>query len=324
MPNNNLTGGNTFDVEIDSKKLLEKLKDITDDKVGSKEPAVYLLVNSKTGKYYIGATSNQQQRKKTHLKQLKGKQHINHKLQKAYDEDAGFAFKPLIVKDVETAFILEKILLKEHKKDLNILNLTGSASVTSESRKKQSDAHIQRFKDNPHLIEDLKKQTGSNNPFFGKTHSVENKDNHSLFQKEQWNKPGYKLNQSILAKKRWESNEFRENQIKTNTEAWSSPAIRAIVSEKAKQRMADPVFIANLSAKQTDRMKNPDLVNLSRQGAIKQWEDPRMREKLCRSLTIDGKTYESAVTAGKQLNICYATIRSRAFSSNFPSYFFNN
>lgn len=196
--------------------------------------------------------------------------------------------------------------------------------VTNETKELMSKVHTERWKD-PELREEYSKIfSGENNPFFGKTHTEENKQKQSLLSKSLWEDDSFIKKQSDDAKLRWKNPDFRENQVTTQIKTWSNPDLKHKVSVLQKEKMKDLTRRENLSNKQILRMQNPEAVELSRQGAIKQWEDPEIRAKLCRSISVDGEIYESAMEASRTLNISYNTIRSRAISNTFPGYFFNN
>lgn len=124
---------------------------------------VYMIQNVVNNKIYIGSTANYDMRKKSHIRSLKGGYHDNRLLQEdfnLYGEDS-FKIKQLcIANSEEERFKIEASLIGALETYKNGYNLTvdgkGRYILTDETRLKMSI-----------------NTTGSNNPFYGKTHTEE-------------------------------------------------------------------------------------------------------------------------------------------------------
>lgn len=130
------------------------------------EGFVYMILNKKNNKMYIGSTVDQEKRFRSHLNGLRGNYHDNRKLQQAFDEsgEENFTFRVLCeTNSAEERFQLEADIIQSLKTYLNGYNLTvdgrGKYIVSNETREKMK-----------------MNATGESNPFYGKTHSEETRE----------------------------------------------------------------------------------------------------------------------------------------------------
>lgn len=155
-------------MKINVGKLLSEF-DKKDSKQEKTPIVVYLIENIETGKYYFGATSDNDRRKKDHIRNLehgknnhitkhgKSISHINKKLQEAYNDNPNFIWKEIPVKDIETAYAVEKELIKSCRNDPLCLNMLGGLITppmlgkthTPEARNKISEKSKAFWDNNP-------------------------------------------------------------------------------------------------------------------------------------------------------------------------------
>lgn len=85
--------------------------------------AVYLIVDEKTGKFYVGSSSNFQRRQAEHKSELKARTHDNWRLQELYNAGCKLKFYHLQIPTVAEARKLEKDILTDPKNSDKLLNL---------------------------------------------------------------------------------------------------------------------------------------------------------------------------------------------------------
>jgi predicted GIY-YIG superfamily endonuclease len=309
--------------EINLLDILEKFADSNDNKINGNIPAVYMLDNEETNKYYIGATSKKDNRYKSHVFNLKNNTHVNYKLQEVYNENSNFKLKEIPVDNSNLAFKIEKELIINSRKDPNCLNIKDCVPYTEECRKNMSLAQLERFKDPIERQKLSLIKQGKDNSFYGKQHSEETKEKLRVSGKKLWLNPEFKNKQIEDGIKRWEDSNFRNHQIQIQTQIWSNPELREHVRKKGLERYEnEPERKEKQRQVVIELMKNPEARRKSSEGAIKQWENPEFKAKICKRISIDGNEYESIKTASDLLGIIYTTLYSRINSTNFPTYFY--
>lgn len=154
------------------------------------EGFVYMILNKKNNKMYIGSTVDQEKRFRSHLNGLRGNYHDNRKLQQAFDEygEENFTFRVLCeTGSTEERFQLEADIIQSLKTYLNGYNLTvdgrGKYIVSNETREKMKmnatgesnpfygKTHTEKTRETMSKV--ASKRIGKKNPFYGKTHSKE-------------------------------------------------------------------------------------------------------------------------------------------------------
>jgi group I intron endonuclease len=272
----------------------------------------YMLINVKTYETYFGSGILGECWRR-HFNAYLNKNHYNGKLQEAFNRTPeGWEFIPTVVEEYSSsdenrldARAYEQGAITEEWDNPLLLNLSKSAyacrpDYDDEQRKRHSVAGKNFY------------ANGGINPMLGKKLSDAHKEKISLNTLKRYEDPDERKKHSELVS--GERNGFYGKHHSDET--------KNILSNFGKERFANSDIREKLIHKQTERMKNPELRELSKIGAIKQWEDPEMREKLCLKVSIDGIIYESTSSASRALNIAYSTIRSRLTNDNFKSWFF--
>lgn len=155
---------------------------------------IYLILNTVTGKYYVGETVNLNRRRIGHFSELRRNIHRNDHLQKSFNKygEESFVFTVIEQNDnftQEELYHLEAYYVKKYDSFFNGYNLTLGGTGTKgrvfseEERKIRSEkmkgignhfygkTHTEETK--KILAEKSALKTGEKNPFFGKTH-IEN------------------------------------------------------------------------------------------------------------------------------------------------------
>lgn len=155
------------------------------------EGKVYMIINTKNNKKYIGSTVDFKLRKKSHLNGLRGQYHDNRKLQQEFNEygESVFAFRILCgTHSKEERFKIEEDIIKNLRTYVNGYNLSidgrGRYIITQETRNKMKINTLGErnpFYGRLHTKETkatmsrkaLINNKGKNNPFYGRTHTKE-------------------------------------------------------------------------------------------------------------------------------------------------------
>ena len=273
-------------------------------------PAVYQIEDTVSGKFYIGATGDITTRLNEHVRDLENNQHNNKNLQETYNNnETSIVINILPIDTVETAFLLEKQLIKENKDNPDLLNIRGGCEPAmlgkslTEEQKKQISATLKKKYVSGELVSPMKgtnhteeaKQlisaahknnyaNGYKNPFQNKQHTDDFKKIKSKQTEEQWKDPAFKQFMIEAGLERAKDPEFIKKMSELTTERMKDPAVRKQMSELATERMKDPAVRQNLAKKTTERMKDPVNRQKSSEGAKQQWQDPIKREKLIEKL----------------------------------------
>ncbi|WP_422124437.1 NUMOD3 domain-containing DNA-binding protein [Planococcus sp. X10-3] len=152
---------------------------------------IYLILNTYTGKYYVGQTVNLEKRKKCHFCALKSNRHENDHLQKSFNKYGIDVFDFSILEQDENFSqeelnVLEEFYVKKFNSFYNGYNLTlGGTGTKGRSfselerkiRSEKMKGRGNHFYGKSHseqtrkmLSENAALKTGEKNPFFGKTH----------------------------------------------------------------------------------------------------------------------------------------------------------
>lgn len=349
-------------------------------------PGVYQIEFTETKKIYIGATKNIKIRLNEHLRSLNNNKHSNRELQKLFNTNEHTLTSVFAVKTEDIAFSIEKELIKEHRKDESFLNIRGSKLAPMSGRKmppeygrnisirlkeKYSTGELVSYMKGKHHTDEAKEKLsikhkqnykeGYVNPFFGKTHNVENKQKQKILVKNQWESKEFKNRVRTESQIKLEDQEYRKKLSVANTnkirnkkvvtnnrsledssceekrlavlKEWYNDPINKLHHKHAtklgmcmpgvKEKISSGVkeyYNANKGARKAAservkvRMQNPDNRELSRISAKIAWEDPIYRENLikkskekwqdpvyrksqCKSVIVDGITYDSVKEA---------------------------
>jgi group I intron endonuclease len=274
-----------------------------------KQPAVYQLSDSETGKFYIGATSDIEKRIYEHDRDLSNNKHRNHRLQELrnslVENNNKLSLAVFPVETNEQAFLIEKELIKRSKHDENCMNIRGAHEPAMLNRKMTEEQRIAKSEQMKRLYEEgkltspmkgrkhteetkekmrISKQelykTGYINPFTGKTHNEEFRKKQSLLAKSQWEDPEFASKRREEGLARMRDEEFRKKHNLATKKALEDETVRKKISDKLKERYAIEENRKLLSDLGKKRMENPEAREISRQGAIKQWQQPGYREKM--------------------------------------------
>lgn len=151
---------------------------------------VYIIVNTKNNKMYIGSTVNYHNRRLSHINGLRGNYHDNRLLQEDFNKYGEDAFKISVIKETyseKERYELEETIIQKYRTFENGYNLTtdgrGRYIITEETREKMrkntqgknnpfyGKSHTDKTKEI--LSKKARERTGPKNPFYGKTHSKE-------------------------------------------------------------------------------------------------------------------------------------------------------
>jgi group I intron endonuclease len=226
---------------------------------------------------------------------------------------------------IEREMILAHNTLTQNGKGYNIS--TGGEGPfgvkrSKETRKKLSKITKQWLAVDPSRIEHLKK--------VGKKQATKlgQKELSRIGAKEAWQRPGYREKVSQRVKK-W----AREN--------------KELMSDNQKQVMARPGVRENLKKKAKAQMKDPKNRELSKNGALKQWQDKEFKEKMtlqmkrvakqnwenpkyrakmekisCKPIIAGGDFYSSLEEAATALGVKANTVCTRLKNPNFKDYYY--
>jgi len=161
-----------------------------------KTSGIYKIVNLCNNKFYIGSTVDFNRRKKEHFRHLLVKRHRNDYLQNSYNKYGKENFTFIIVEYCERSLLAEReqfyldTLKPNYNLTTSVIGTTGylhreeSKLLMSEIKKTQYENGLDVWNKGKALSEEVKEQiskklkgrfTGVNHPFYGKTHTEENK-----------------------------------------------------------------------------------------------------------------------------------------------------
>ncbi len=148
---------------------------------------VYMIINLKNGKCYIGSSKNIENRWENHRKALNNKDHFNNYLQNSWNKYGEESFKFVILEETGNKLEREQFYIDQYDPEYNILedvkaNPMQGRRHTEEAKEKISE--MLSGENNPiygkerprkvkeKMIKTLEgKMAGENNPFYGKEHS---------------------------------------------------------------------------------------------------------------------------------------------------------
>jgi group I intron endonuclease len=257
---------------------------------------VYRFVCKPTGRFYIGSSCDIDQRKRTHLRQLRNGTHHNIYFQRVfnkYGEDS-FKFQVRLTDTVDDARDLEQYLLDKNIDKSLCMNIGSQASggdnlTHNPNRQRIIQSMAETIREQMEQLSTHDKKLryglpGSLNGMYGKTHTLEARakmskanigTHHNLGVPKS---PEHRAKMSENAKKRiGEKNPFYG---KTHTKK-----VISLLSRVAKERIAAGILPSN-----TKRVK------------------------------IGKQVFRSMSFAAKQLGVCTSTVINRCNSDKFPEY----
>lgn len=255
---------------------------------------VYEIVNTTTGKRYIGSTINSNQRKNKHFRELKNGNHHCVYLQRAWDKQDGVGFVYNIIKEfdtVESCRVYEQELLDSYYEELynTSKQATGGDLISYHPKKEDIISRMVETNKvrNTKLGVDGRKaiygRSGSLNGMYGKRHTSESKKAMSA---------KHKLNPS---------NGFLGHKHTTET--------RSKLSELAKKRVGEKNSFYGRTHTQETRAR----ISESRKGVV---------PTNARRVSADGVIYDSLASCGREIGRTSGAIHNRIKSKNFPNYFY--
>lgn len=154
------------------------------------EGYVYMIINTKNNKMYIGSTVDYSKRKRSHLNALLGQYHDNIKLQQAFNEYGEDYFKFVLLCQTSNEaerYEIEEGIIQALKTYISGYNLSidgrGKYLLSDETREKMrinslgeknpfyGKTHTDEIKES--LSRHASTRTGEKNPFYGRTHTKE-------------------------------------------------------------------------------------------------------------------------------------------------------
>lgn len=148
------------------------------------DPGVYRILNSVTGKMYVGGTVHLQRRWNCHLHYLRKNKYQNEKLQRSFDKhgESAFAFEILERCGLDLVLSREQFYLDELKPHENGYNISGLAylirlgsKLSEESKKKISQNRKGKGRNHGRPMSDETKQKLSDSLTGRKIHTPESK-----------------------------------------------------------------------------------------------------------------------------------------------------
>lgn len=162
----------------------------------AKIQGIYKITNIVDGKFYIGSSVNLKNRLANHFSKLRNNKHSNIYLQRAFRVHGETNFKSEILEVTDN--LHQSALLDIEQKYLdNIENWEASYNLTRNTKAFgtiYADENEKKAKKSASVL-------GENNPFYGKTHSEENK---ALMTESRRKRGGVAYRKSVGA--RWETN----------------------------------------------------------------------------------------------------------------------
>jgi hypothetical protein len=306
-------------------KTIDALEDpeFLNKKYPNHQTVIYKAENKNTGDFYIGATGKKDIRLKKHIQSLEKNTHNKHGkdlFQKSFNKDPNFIFTTVPVVDRNTAFEIEKGLIKIYKDDPNCLNMVGAVprpDCTPEIRKKISDK-VKEYYIN-----------GGVSPHLGKKLSEKRKEEMSEASKKLWKKPEHRSKMETFLK----SPEFKEKiSILHSGKTLSSEHIEKLkltnTGLKRSQETKDKI-----SASQIGKIISPESIEKTKQSKKEAYlllteEEKLFRinrhlemsiaatEKTKKEVIINNVKYESISEAGRQLNRSLSYIHKQLNDEN--------
>jgi len=130
---------------------------------------IYKITNTVNGKFYVGSSKNIEERWESHKRYLRGKYHVNPKLQHAWDFYGEEKFQFDIIEEVNND---EKLLLEREQYHLDLwkpYHRTIGYNICPKSQGGDNFTYNPRREE---IRQELSEMfSGENNPMFGKTHT---------------------------------------------------------------------------------------------------------------------------------------------------------
>jgi group I intron endonuclease len=187
---------------------------------------VYQILNTVTGKRYVGSAVNFQQRWHSHRNKLKKGLHHSQRLQNSWNKHGGDAFQFIVLEYTsrELAVEIEQKYIDHHqsfdpKCGYNIVPKAGSTigrKASPQAIQRQSEAMLRRFA-NPEARAEL-----------SRSHKARYKD------------PDARKRQADGLRKTWARPEIRLKIKAAFVNRWADPQERQKQSERVKKRYEDP------------------------------------------------------------------------------------
>ena len=265
---------------------------------------VYKISNNlcPEGKYYIGYSCDIHKRWRTHQSTLKTYKHCNIRMQRAYEKYGSDCFDYEILQECETEeeaqecelSYLEDLTIRDKLYNLHYNSSGGDLTTYHPDREEiiEKRKNTQKEQISKMSKEERQKkwgQPGEKNGMYGRTLTDEAKQKLLIINKGNT----YTLGLKMSAEQRKRMSEARKGK---NT------------GEN------NPFFGKHHSEETLKKIQETKQKNIAKYG--------RTLPKNTREILIDGKTYISASEAGRQLNVCTATIlhRIKSLNSKFLGY----
>ena len=268
---------------------------------------VYKISNTlcPEGKYYIGYSCDIHKRWKTHKSTLKTNKHCNIRMQRAYEKYGSDCFDYEILQECETEeeaqecelSYLEDLTIRDKLYNLHYNSSGGDLTTYHPDREEIIEKRKNTIKENVSKMSKEERQerwgqSGEKNGMYGRTHTDEVKRLYSDIHKGNTYNLGRKASQETKDK------------------------MSVIASERLGEK--NPFFGKKHSEETKQKVRETKQKNIAKYG--------RTLPTHTREILIDGKTYISASEAGRQLNVCTATILHRIKSPNplYANYFYTD
>ncbi|TCI26745.1 hypothetical protein EVJ32_05050 [Exiguobacterium sp. SH5S4] len=229
-----------------------------------KKYSLYVIMNKKAKKYYVGISSNPEKRKITHFSSLSRNSHHNLYLQRSYNKNGADAFEFIVLFDElskEKASEIEVYTIKTFKKFLyNISRVSSGGDIVSyhpnnaEIRKKISKASRDQWanRDEEFKRRMSERMKGSNNHMYGQTHdeearrkisaahtgrrlTKEHKEKMVKTRRERYTQEDLSRIASAALKKRYSKQEERDRTAESSRRNWQNPEYRSKMEIKLKE-----------------------------------------------------------------------------------------
>jgi len=168
--------------------------------------------------FYYGQAVNLSRRKSTHLNSIKNGIHKNAKMQSIYNKYGDFVFEPIVYCDTKHLDFIEQRYLDEFFGNPNCCNLCPKAE--SSKGRKLTEKGLAAIRE---AAKNRKPTTGSNNPFFGKSHTEETK------KKISQSRTGRKFPKISEAKKGFKASEETKQKLSKMRKYGGAPKAKLII-----------------------------------------------------------------------------------------------
>lgn len=282
------------------------------------ESGIYKIVNTATGKCYVGSAKNFTKRWARHFKDLRNGAHSSIKLQRSYDKHGETVFIPQIIEELE--YSKDQIIEREDYWMARLDSKSNGYNIASASFGDVLSNHPNRteiikkisnsINDNisnmtQHERNEKFGQPGKLNGMFGRTHTEETitkiNNNRTSWANVHKGTPLHELLGNEVADKIKKS----VSTANKNNKYW----LGKIHTEETKEK---------ISNSKKGKKASPEAIELNRQAQLRRWANIRANNKLP-SITVDGVNYNSIKTASEILGVSVKTLRNRANNPNFKN-----